>query len=192
MGIFVAVILFSMIACEGPMGPQGEKGEMGDTGNDGISIFWVGEFTGHPEDPQQNWAYYNTIDKIAYIYNGLAWQILAMDGIHGRTKFEGTRQTPSEVFRFVFYDNAATCTYNGGNWLRGVFTYTDNTVIIVFSDCWENNQWTKMPGPTIIRIQYDNFEIKNSFNVSRYTEENQWEPGKEWVQNEYHVMWKYE
>ena len=95
-------MFFLMVACEGPMGPQGIQGDAGGAGNDGISILWIGELASHPETPQRNWAYYNTIDKIAYIYDGSTWQILAKDGILEGGKFEGIWQTPLIHFGLYF------------------------------------------------------------------------------------------
>lgn len=79
---------------QGPVGPQGEpgiQGPQGEPGADGVSIFWLGShdlatdtlplFT--PVE-QRNYAYYNTRDKTAYIYDGAAWQVLAESGKDGQ------------------------------------------------------------------------------------------------------------
>nr|WP_319475069.1 carboxypeptidase regulatory-like domain-containing protein [uncultured Sphaerochaeta sp.] len=50
-----------------------------------VSISWKGELTAHPSGPQLNWAYYNSIDKVSYIYDGNTWQVLARDGWVGPT-----------------------------------------------------------------------------------------------------------
>ncbi|MBP5706535.1 MAG: SUMF1/EgtB/PvdO family nonheme iron enzyme, partial [Spirochaetales bacterium] len=70
-------------------GEKGDKGDKGDTGNDGqngsdgISVVWKGSFDTAPSDPTTDWAYYNTVEKKAYIYDGTSWQILAQDGDKG-------------------------------------------------------------------------------------------------------------
>ena len=63
---------------KGDDGTPGEKGDKGDDGAPGVSIYWQGEFNSHPANPQLNWAYYNPIDGIAYIYNGTEWVVLIM------------------------------------------------------------------------------------------------------------------
>ena len=37
-------------------------------GSNGKGINWLGDFDSHPINPTENDAYYNTTDKIAYIY----------------------------------------------------------------------------------------------------------------------------
>jgi hypothetical protein len=54
----------------------------GSQGEDGVSIVWKGELSSPPtlpSDPQLaiNWAYFNTVDEISYIYDGDSWDILA-------------------------------------------------------------------------------------------------------------------
>ncbi len=45
-----------------------------------ISITWLGALDTAPANPQLNDVYYNTTEGIAYIWNGNAWEIMAMDG----------------------------------------------------------------------------------------------------------------
>ena len=59
-----------------------ERGETGTDGTHGLSINWRGTFTGHPANPQPNWAYHNIITRRSYIFDGTGWQILASDGQH--------------------------------------------------------------------------------------------------------------
>lgn len=69
---------------QGLQGIQGEVGPQGPAGADGISIDWVGSLVAAP-DPVKNKAYYNTVDKISYVYDGDSWEILAKDGLQGET-----------------------------------------------------------------------------------------------------------
>lgn len=78
--------------CEGPAGPSGE---------DGISITWQGSLENPPENPMTNWAYYNTTDGIAYIWDGDSWEILAMDG------------SAEKLIRLTFIDNGWVTTDSG-------------------------------------------------------------------------------
>jgi len=48
-----------------------------------IGIQWKGSLSVAPENPEINWAYYNSEDGISYIYDGSIWQILAKDGQNG-------------------------------------------------------------------------------------------------------------
>ena len=63
-------------------------------GINGVSIVWQPSGSAPPEDPQLNWAYYNTQDKKSYIWDGQFWQILAQDGVGFIWKPSGT--TPPE------------------------------------------------------------------------------------------------
>jgi hypothetical protein len=46
-------------------------------------LVWKEASTTPPANPQINWAYYNSVDKKSYIYNGNGWQIFAADGAVG-------------------------------------------------------------------------------------------------------------
>ncbi|MCL2558585.1 MAG: hypothetical protein FWE09_08920, partial [Treponema sp.] len=82
---------------------------------------------------------------------------------------------------------------NGKNFMKGTFYFTENSITIIFTDSWEGDQWHEMPGPTIARLQYDDFLISGSFNVTRWTEENQWSEGAQSApQIEYHGVWRYQ
>ena len=58
-------------------------------GSDGKGINWLGDFNSHPADPSENDAYYNTTDRISYIYKNGAWSILAKDGQEGKNGQDG-------------------------------------------------------------------------------------------------------
>jgi hypothetical protein len=62
----------------------------GKDGVDGISILWKGALVAAPAGPQLNWAFYSTVDKKSYIWNGSTWQILAQDGVNGTNGTNGT------------------------------------------------------------------------------------------------------
>ena len=117
----------------GPQGPKGDKGDKGDTGADGVSILWQGERTSPPASPQLNWAYYNSADKKAYVWNGSAWQILAQDGANGADGANGSDGTngvsiswrgefasppASPQLNWAYYNSAdkVSYIYNGSAW----------------------------------------------------------------------------
>jgi hypothetical protein len=65
---------------DGSQGSAGAQGPTGSAGSDGTGISWKGTLTSHPTSPQMNWAYYNSDDKKAYIWDGSGWTTLAQDG----------------------------------------------------------------------------------------------------------------
>ncbi|HBD93210.1 MAG: hypothetical protein A2355_06690 [Spirochaetes bacterium RIFOXYB1_FULL_32_8] len=74
---------WQVLAKDGQSGTDGQNGSNGATGVDGIngvSVVWKGSFISHLTSPELNWAYYNSVDGISYIYDGSSWQILAKDG----------------------------------------------------------------------------------------------------------------
>ncbi|WP_052299737.1 hypothetical protein [Treponema primitia] len=70
----IALLLVGFGACQYPTGPSGTNG---------VGITWKGSLASAPENPQTNWAYYNTTDKKSYIYADGAWTIFSQDGSDG-------------------------------------------------------------------------------------------------------------
>ena len=70
-------------------GSDGSNGEDGRDGVDGKSIIWKGISTSAPSDPDTNWAYYNSTDKVSYVYNGTGWDTLAVGGSDGSDGTDG-------------------------------------------------------------------------------------------------------
>ena len=48
-----------------------------------IGIEWLGELSDYPASPVLKQAFYHTVNKIAYIYDGSTWETLAADGSPG-------------------------------------------------------------------------------------------------------------
>jgi len=115
-------------------------------------------------------------------------------GPRKQTRFEGLWRAPTEspLRHIKFSGLSATFIMDGENWLKGAFAFTESAVEITFTHFGENDQWAELAGPTIIRFNYDSFILNDSFNVTRFTEENQWSPGQQTVQVEYHGEWKHE
>ncbi|MBF0547919.1 MAG: SUMF1/EgtB/PvdO family nonheme iron enzyme [Candidatus Riflebacteria bacterium] len=133
---------WEVIVYDGTIGPQGligPQGSVGATGTDGTSIIWKGPSTVAPPNAQLNWAYYNTADQKAYIYNGTAWLVMVQDGIQGPigprgpTGFTGDSGAngldivwqgslpsapPNPQLNWVYYDTSAfkAYIYNGTMW----------------------------------------------------------------------------
>jgi len=110
-------------ACEGPAGPQGiqgergekgNKGEKGDAGSEGLSIVWQGERETAPYPAYENWAYYNSVDKKAYIYDGEYWWILVKDGETGPRGPKGeTGEKGDSLYLVIFNANGGA--FSDGN-----------------------------------------------------------------------------
>ena len=54
-----------------------------------ITTVWKGSFPSAPQNPETGWAYYNTIDKKSYIYDGEKWNVMSQDGIDGQNGIDG-------------------------------------------------------------------------------------------------------
>ena len=59
------------------------------SGQDGVSIVWLGSLTENPVAPEINYAYYNSVEKKSYIWNGVFWEIIAQDGVQGPQGIQG-------------------------------------------------------------------------------------------------------
>lgn len=55
----------------------------GKNGKDGLSIVWKGDLQSPPSNPQINWAYRDTNNGRVYIWNGIAWSLMVVDGSDG-------------------------------------------------------------------------------------------------------------
>ncbi|HBX50570.1 MAG TPA: hypothetical protein DEH02_05805, partial [Bacteroidales bacterium] len=112
---------------QGAQGIQGEQGIQGSIGTDGISINWMGTFGSEPLNPNPNDAYYNSVDKKSYIWNGVIWQVLAQDGLQGIQGPQGL---------------AGTGLTNRGNWINGtVYNPSDYVFDRSTNDPMVNSMW---------------------------------------------------
>lgn len=93
----------------------GSLATVGPPGPPGISITWLGSLVTPPVSPDLNDAYYNTVDKISYIWDGDSWEILAKDGTGG-TLPDGNEN--GDVLTWV--DPSV-----GGSWEMVADTYTE-------------------------------------------------------------------
>jgi hypothetical protein len=71
-------------------GVPGAAGADGKPGRDGLSIVWMGSYPTHPTADTVNNAYFNSADSTAYIWDGTAWQVLAMHGAKGKPGMDGS------------------------------------------------------------------------------------------------------
>lgn len=105
-------------------GTPGEKGPQGDPG---IPILWLGSLAAAPTTPSLNQAYYNTVDKTSYVYNGTAWSTLAKDGTDGQAGADGIGilwkgnldvAPTAPLLNWAYYNNVdkKSYIYNGTEW----------------------------------------------------------------------------
>jgi hypothetical protein len=70
---------------QGVQGPDGAIGVTGPQGPAGPSLGWLGTFANFPASPALNQAFYHSLDKKSYVWDGGSWQILAQDGASGNS-----------------------------------------------------------------------------------------------------------
>lgn len=114
-------------------GVAGKDGTPGRDGKDGISIEWKGSLSEAPANPQKNWAYYNTVSKASYIFNGEAWYQMSIDGVDGVAGKDGENgkngisivwkgelstppASPQENWVYKDTDDGKVYIYNGSGW----------------------------------------------------------------------------
>ena len=88
-------------------GIDGQNGKDGQDGSNGLSIVWKGDLASAPSNPQTNWCYRDTDNGKVYIYNGLAWELMVLDGSDGTDGAKG--EDGLSVF-ITYHDNAITST----------------------------------------------------------------------------------
>lgn len=131
----------------GKDGADGAAGKDGVDGKDGISIEWKGSLSEAPANPQKNWAYYNTVSKASYIFNGEAWYQMSIDGVDGANGKDGKNgedgkngisivwkgelstppASPQENWVYKDTDDGKVYIYHGGGWELMVADGSDGT-----------------------------------------------------------------
>ncbi|MBS1604525.1 MAG: OmpA family protein [Bacteroidetes bacterium] len=102
----------------GATGAQGPPGPQGVAGTPGLALVWLGTFAAAPAAPALNQAYYNSVDKKAYVYDGSAWRILAQDGQPGPVwSISGIAYNPDGTLSVNTTNTPATVTSTGAAWL---------------------------------------------------------------------------
>ncbi len=71
-------------------------------GLNGTGIDWKGKLDAPPAEPKTNWAYYDSLQKKSFIFDGADWQILSQDGTSSKDSslaaFNGNRPITGSVF----------------------------------------------------------------------------------------------
>jgi len=111
-------------------GADGLNGADGVDGADGTSIVWKGEYTSHPDNPENGWAYRNSADGKSYVYYDSVWYQMTIDGVDGANGADGADglsivwkgdsasppADPQENWAYRDTDNGYVYIYNGSAW----------------------------------------------------------------------------
>ncbi len=83
-----------------------------------IPIVWKGSLNIAPTAPGVGWAYYNTIQKAAFIWDGAHWKILAQDGISiiWRGELPAAPSNPQTNWAYYNIIDGNSYIYNGIEW----------------------------------------------------------------------------
>ena len=86
-----------------------------------IGIQWKGSLDTAPYNPEINWAYYDIIQKKSFIWDGIAWRIIAQDGeTVSSITWKGALSTApaNPEFNWAYYDITRKTSYiwDGGSW----------------------------------------------------------------------------
>ena len=119
------------IRMKGIDGADGNDGANGVNGEDGVSIVFKGEFEEHPSDPENGWAYYNSIQKKSYVYQSGTWYQMTIDGADGIKGNDG-----ADGLSIVWRGESSTPpTRPEKNW---VYRDTDNGIVYIYNgSAWE-------------------------------------------------------
>ena len=63
-------------------------------------IEWKGNFSEAPVDPEKGWMYYNTVECVTYLFDGLNWKIVSKDTQHVSITIDGKEFIGTYYFPF--------------------------------------------------------------------------------------------
>ena len=125
---------YQVLDLKGPQGDSGAAGQDGAGGTDGRSIIWQGELSSAPSSPDSNWAYYNTSDRAAYIYDGSEWDTLSVSGADGNDGADGAKGDKGDSFYWLgSFSSAPTSPALN----EAYYNTTDSKAYIWDGDSWE-------------------------------------------------------
>ena len=134
----IPVVIDGTDGKDGIDGTNGLNGADGVNGSDGTSIVWKGEYSSHPSNPQNGWAYKNTTDKKSYVYQSGVWYQMTIDGTDGTNGTNGMSivwkgelssppSSPATNWAYRDTDNGRVYIYNGIAWALMVLDGSDGT-----------------------------------------------------------------
>jgi hypothetical protein len=120
---------------------KGTDGIDGTDGINGTSIIWKGTFTVAPSNPENGWAYKNSIDKKSYVYQDNTWYQMTIDGVDGQDGANGTDglsiiwkgesslppSNPQENWVYRDIDNGRVYIYHSNVWELMVLDGSDGS-----------------------------------------------------------------
>ena len=89
-----------------------------DTPTDGITMYWQGELESYPMNPQEGYAFYNTLEKTSYIYANGKWDTLAIggSGLVWLGEYSAYPSSPQNGDAFYHTLLGNSYVYNGSSW----------------------------------------------------------------------------
>ena len=75
--------------------------EAGKVSYDSLEMIeWKGNFSEAPVDPEKGWMYYNTVECVTYLFDGLNWKIVSKDTQHVSITIDGEEFIGTYYFPF--------------------------------------------------------------------------------------------
>ena len=75
--------------------------EAGKVNYDSLEMIeWKGNFSEAPVDPEKGWMYYNTVECVTYLFDGLNWKIVSKDTQHVSITIDGEEFIGTYYFPF--------------------------------------------------------------------------------------------
>lgn len=117
---------------DGTPGRDGIDGADGVNGTDGVSLVYKGEFSSHPDNPENGWYYRNTTDKKCYVFQDNAWYVMTVDGSDGKNGLDGVNgKDGNDGLDIVWKGDSPTPPANPQkNW---VYRDTDNGRVYIYN-----------------------------------------------------------
>ncbi len=83
-----------------------------------INIVWKGSFDTAPGNPQVGWAYYDTVKKMSFVYDGSSWQVIAQDGksIIWKGELSSAPENPEENWAYFNVIDGNSYIWDGSSW----------------------------------------------------------------------------
>lgn len=112
--VVILIAILVLVSCE----------EAGKVNYDSLEMIeWKGNFSEAPVDPEKGWMYYNTVEDVTYLFDGLNWKIVSKDTQRVSIAIDG------EEFKGTYY-----FPFDGAIVVTKTITITNTGTIDVFFD----------------------------------------------------------
>ena len=89
--VVILVAILVLVSCE----------EAGKVNYDSLEMIeWKGNFSEAPVDPEKGWMYYNTLEDVTYLFDGLNWKIVSKDTQRVSIAIDGEEFRGTYLFPF--------------------------------------------------------------------------------------------